>query len=102
MWNDLHTYLCYCDAGPFDDAAAVVGDVAVVYSERLVVLLVRSTIFVPVQVSVGQPNDSMLTQCLYSYSRNDPAMQQSMHINRSLNSCHQCVIEDEVPRLRDC
>lgn len=99
---NVYSYPCCCDAGPFgaaDDAVAV-GDV--VYSERLVVLLVRLTKFVPAQVSVGQPNDSMITQwrlCLCS--GNDPAMQQSMHINRSLSSCHRCVIEDEVPRLRD-
>lgn len=92
-------YLYYYDAEPFDDAVVVAGDV--VDFERLVALLVRLTKFVPAQVSAGQPNDSMLTQCLGSYSRNDPAMQQLMHINRSLSSCHQCVIVDEVPRLHD-
>lgn len=95
------THLCYCDAEPFDDVAVVVAGDVVVYFEQLVVLLVRLTKFVPAQVSVGQPNDSMLTQFLCSCLRNDRAMQQSMHINRSLSSCHQYVIVNEVPRLHD-
>lgn len=95
------TYLCYCDVAPFDavDDVAAVGDA--VCSERLVVLLVRLTKFVPAQVSAGQLNDSMLTQFLCSCLRNDRVMRQSMHINRSLSSCHRYVIEDEVLMLPD-
>lgn len=97
----MSTYLCYCDVGPFDGVADVAGD-AVVDSARLVELLVHSTEFVPAPVFAGQPNDLMLIQYLYLCSRNDPAMQQSMHINRSLDFCRQYVIEDEVPTLHDC
>lgn len=93
-------YLCYCGAEPSDDAAGAVGDAVVVYSERLVELLVRSTIFVPAPAFVEPPNGLMLERYLYLCSRNDPAMQQSMHTNRSSGFCHQYVIEDEVPKLR--
>lgn len=56
-------YLYYYDVEPFDDVAAVAGDAVAVHFERLVVLLVRSTKFVPALVSAGQPNDSMLIPC---------------------------------------